>query len=397
MTARFDTIRLEQEAPDRVQISDTRGEPPPPTLKVSMNRLGGYRSDLAIGLTGLDVDAKAELVEAAFWRACPLAPEDFDEVSSRTVYTGKDDPASNEEAVAQWCLTVKDADEQKVGRGVSNAMNELALASIPGFFAARSGGGARAFGVHRAGLVPAGLVPQHVVVLGGDRTVVASAAPEGDVSVAPVPAPPSEVPAGLGRIVSSAFSLEAGLGGFVGVLIQGFRRAAFSNEAGAGSASIAHAAARTNEPVREGMVALLEPFVDTILVCTPTGLVIVVTGAWNDPAAGQGIRMTSAAFATVLPWFPAILSVTATLFAFSTMISWSYYGEQCWARLFGVGSIRIYQLIFLVFVWAGAVFQAKAVVDFGDMMILGMAFPNLVGVILLSGKVKADLDAVLGE
>ena len=209
VTARFDTIRLEQEAPDRVRISDTRGEPPPPTLKVSMNRLGGYRSDLAIGLTGLDVDAKAELVEAAFWRACPLAPEDFDEVSSRTVYTGKDDPASNEEAVAQWCLTVKDADEQKVGRGVSNAMNELALASIPGFFAARSGGGARAFGVHRAGLVPAGLVPQHVVVLGGDRTVVDSAAPEGDVSVEPVPAPPSEVPAGptvpapLGRVVGT--------------------------------------------------------------------------------------------------------------------------------------------------------------------------------------------------
>ena len=105
------------------------------------------------------VVGKAELVEAAFWRACPLAPEDFDEVSSRTVYTGKDDPASNEEAVAQWCLTVKDADEQKVGRGVFNAMNELALASIPGFFAARSGSGARAFGVHRAGLVPAGLVP----------------------------------------------------------------------------------------------------------------------------------------------------------------------------------------------------------------------------------------------
>jgi hypothetical protein len=125
------------------------------------------------------------------------------------VYTGKDDPASNEEAVAQWCLTVKDADEQKVGRGVSNAMNELALASIPGFFAARSGGGARAFGVHRAGLVPAGLVPQHVVVLGGDRTVVDSAAPEGDVAVEPVPAPPSEVPAGptvpapLGRVVGT--------------------------------------------------------------------------------------------------------------------------------------------------------------------------------------------------
>jgi hypothetical protein len=176
-----------------------------------MNRLGGYRSDLAIGLTGLDVDAKAELVEAAFWRACPLTPDDFDEVTSRTVYTGKDDPASNEEAVAQWCLTIKDADEHKVGRGVFNAMNELALASIPGFFAARSGSGARAFGVHRAGLVPAGLVPQHVVVLGGDRTVVDSAAPEASegVTVEPAPAPAAELPTGptvpapIGRLVGT--------------------------------------------------------------------------------------------------------------------------------------------------------------------------------------------------
>ncbi|HJO21990.1 MAG: alanine/glycine:cation symporter family protein [Myxococcota bacterium] len=234
-------------------------------------------------------------------------------------------------------------------------------------------------GIRRIGEVAAGIVPLmcSVYVLSGLTILLLHAA---------------EVPAGLVRIVSSAFSFEAGLGGFVGILIQGFRRAAFSNEAGTGSAAIAHAAARTDEPIREGMVALLEPFVDTLIVCSMTGLVIVVTGAWNDPEAGSGIRMTSSAFATVLPWFPALLSVTATLFAFSTMISWSYYGEQCWAQLFGVGSIRIYQLIFLVFVWAGAVFQAKAVVDFGDMMILGMAFPNLVGVILLSGKVKADLD-----
>jgi AGCS family alanine or glycine:cation symporter len=197
---------------------------------------------------------------------------------------------------------------------------------------------------------------------------------------------------GLGTIVSHAFSFQAGLGGLVGVLIQGFRRAAFSNEAGCGSAPIAHAAARTNEPVREGFVALLEPFVDTLIVCTMTGLVLVVTGAHADPEAGQGIEMTSAAFATVFPWFPTLLSVIATLFAFSTMISWSYYGEQCWARLFGVRSILIYQGIFLLFTWAGAIFEATAVVNFGDMMILGMAFPNLVGVALLSGRVRQDLD-----
>ena len=197
---------------------------------------------------------------------------------------------------------------------------------------------------------------------------------------------------GLATIVTSAFSWQAGAGGFVGVLIQGFRRAAFSNEAGTGSAAIAHSAARTEEPVREGMVALLEPFVDTVIVCAMTGLVLVVTGAYADPNAGEGIKMTSSAFATVFPWFPRVLSVIAVLFAFSTMISWSYYGEQCWVKLFGIGSLLLYKAIFLVFTWTGALFQAKAVVDFGDMMILGMAFPNLVGVVLLSGKVKADLD-----
>jgi AGCS family alanine or glycine:cation symporter len=198
---------------------------------------------------------------------------------------------------------------------------------------------------------------------------------------------------GLGTIVTSAFSLQAGAGGLVGVLIQGFRRAAFSNEAGCGSAPIAHSAARTDEPVREGMVALLEPFVDTLVVCTMTGLILVVTGTYADPEAGEGIMMTSTAFATVFPWFPRMLSLIAVLFAFSTMISWSYYGEQCWVRLFGLRSILIYQAIFLLFVWTGALFQATAVVNFGDMMILGMAFPNLVGVALLSGRIKADLDA----
>jgi AGCS family alanine or glycine:cation symporter len=197
---------------------------------------------------------------------------------------------------------------------------------------------------------------------------------------------------GFGTIVGEAFSWQAGAGGFVGVLIQGFRRAAFSNEAGTGSASIVHSAAQTEEPVREGLVALLEPFIDTIVVCTTTGLVIVVTGAYAAPDAGTGIQMTSWAFASVFPWFPVLLSFVALLFAFSTMISWSYYGEQCWAELFGVRSILVYKGLFLVFVWLGAIFQAGAVIDFGDMMILGMAFPNLVGVLALSGIVKRDLD-----
>ena len=204
------------------------------------------------------------------------------------------------------------------------------------------------------------------------------------------------VPA-LVTIVTAAFTGEAAGGGLVGVLIQGFRRAAFSNEAGCGSASIVHSAARTDEPVREGVVALLEPFIDTIIVCTTTGLVLVVTGAHQAPDAGTGIAMTSWAFATVFPWFPILLSFIAVLFAFSTMISWSYYGEQCWARLFGVRSILAYQVIFLLFVWTGSIFEATAVIDFGDMMILGMAFPNLVGVVMLSGVIRRDLDSYMAR
>ena len=194
------------------------------------------------------------------------------------------------------------------------------------------------------------------------------------------------------HLLHGAFSFEAGLGGFVGVLIQGFRRAAFSNEAGTGSAPIAHSAASTDEPIREGMVALLEPFIDTVVICTTTAIVIVVTGAWNDPAAGEGIEMTAFAFATVFPWFPVVLSLTAILFAFSTMISWSYYGEKCWETLFGRGSTAVYKVLFLAFAAAGTVFHPASVLEFGDLMILGMAFPNILGVVLLSNIVKADLD-----
>jgi AGCS family alanine or glycine:cation symporter len=208
----------------------------------------------------------------------------------------------------------------------------------------------------------------------------------------------SEVPAALGQIVGDAFSFEAGLGGFVGTLVQGFRRAAFSNEAGVGSAAIAHSAARTEEPIREGLVALLEPFIDTIVVCTTTALVIVVTGAWNDPEAGSGITMTASAFATVFPWFPKVLTVIAVLFAFSTMISWSYYGERSWVFLFGGRSLLGYQLLFLAFTFGGVVFQnADVVLNFGDLMILGMAFPNIAGVVLLAGLVKKDLDRYLAR
>jgi AGCS family alanine or glycine:cation symporter len=149
--------------------------------------------------------------------------------------------------------------------------------------------------------------------------------------------------------------------------------------------------------VREGLVALLEPFVDTVIVCHMTGLVLVVTGAYAHPEAGTGIAMTSWAFETVFPWFDLVLFLTAFLFAYSTMISWSYYGEQCWVFLFGLRSIYVYKAAFLLFTWMGAVFTAQAVLDFGDLMILGMAFPNLVGVFLLSGRVGRDLDDYLAR
>ncbi len=204
------------------------------------------------------------------------------------------------------------------------------------------------------------------------------------------------VPSALGLIVRDAFTLQAGIGGLVGTIVQGFRRAAFSNEAGVGSASIAHSAAKTDEPIREGFVALLEPFIDTIVVCTTTALVIIVTDTWNDPDAGQGITMTASAFATVFPWFPKVLMLIAVLFAFSTMISWSYYGERSWKYLFGTRSILAYQLLFLAFTFSGVVFEnADVVLTFGDLMILGMAFPNIAGVVMLSGVIKADLDHYL--
>lgn len=316
----------------------------------------------------------------------------------------------------------------------------------------------------------------------------------------------SHIPMAFGEIVSRAFTPRAGLGGMLGVMVTGIRRAAFSNEAGIGSAAIAHSSARTEEPVREGIVALMGPFIDTIIVCTMTGLVIVITGfykvpdergweidlggatqgqftlRWDDqeseaidvgadPAAIQselrafagletvivtkmnkgyrvtfesnvadvdrmkvlaatpdgpemkvsratriqafdgngpvdekeeelitmmdtddGARLTSRAFGETITWFPYLLAVAVTLFAYSTMISWSYYGERCWTYLFGPRSSLSYKILFLVFVFLGSIVTARNVLEFGDLMILGMAFPNILGVVLLTGIVRRDLD-----
>ena len=194
-------------------------------------------------------------------------------------------------------------------------------------------------------------------------------------------------------IFKGAFAPAAGLGGIIGVLVQGFRRAAFSNEAGVGSASIAHAAAKTNEPVSEGIVALLEPFIDTVVICTMTALVLIITGFHNVQGV-EGAQMTSQAFGSVFSWFPYLLVIAIFLFAFSTMISWSYYGLKSWTFLFGKTKFSeySYKVLFLLFIIIGSSVKLGAVLDFSDMMILAMAFPNIIGLIILSKEIRIDLD-----
>ncbi len=203
------------------------------------------------------------------------------------------------------------------------------------------------------------------------------------------------------QIFNGAFSPEGVAGGAVGVLVQGFRRAAFSNEAGVGSASIAHSAVKTKYAASEGMVALLEPFIDTVVVCTMTALVLVITGNVTSANAGlndaQAILLTSGAFASVISWFPYVLTVAVVLFAFSTMISWSYYGFQGWAYLFGRSKKMeyTYKLIFCVFVVIGAAASLGSVIGFSDAMIFAMMVPNMVGLVILAPKVKDELTKYL--
>jgi AGCS family alanine or glycine:cation symporter len=269
------------------------------------------------------------------------------------------------------------------------------LASLVPFFGTTAG--KFTFGIVLAGLVGA-------VIIGGIKRIGAAAEKIVPLmcgvyvlaGLAILAIHATAVPEALGVILQGAFTGEGVKGGVVGVIIQGFRRAAFSNEAGVGSASIAHSAAATEEPVREGIVSLLEPFIDTIIVCTMTGLVVVVTGAYKVDT-GDGVLMTAHAFRTVFPWFDLVLAFTVLLFAYSTMISWSYYGERCWTYLFGVGSSMVYRVIFLVFVVLGSVLKLGSVLDFSDLMVLGMAFPNILGAVLLSGKVKARLDDYWGR
>jgi len=212
------------------------------------------------------------------------------------------------------------------------------------------------------------------------------------------------IPDAIATIFSEAFNPTAIKGGFLGVLVIGIQRAVFSNEAGIGSAAIVHSAAKTNEPVSEGIVALLEPFVDTVIVCTCTALVVVVTGAYAAPemapavARNAGAQVTLHAFVTGgHAWFAYILYVAVVLFAFSTCISWSYYGERCWAELFGSSTSMIYKFLFLTFTFLGSIVTRGNVLDFSDLMLLGMALPNLLGVFMMSGIIKRQLDDYWGR
>ena len=212
----------------------------------------------------------------------------------------------------------------------------------------------------------------------------------------------SEVPHAIALIFHEAFAPTAAAGGLIGVLVQGFKRAAFSSEAGIGSAAIVHSTACVKYPVRQGMVALYEPFIDTIVICSMTALVIVTTGVYapdgefaNLVASKQGAALTSAAYGTVISWFPIILSFSIVLFAFSTMISWSYYGERSWTYLFGEKYMLTYKLIFISFTVIASVVSASAVLEFSDLLILAMALPNIIGLYILQGDVKTNLDAYL--
>jgi len=208
----------------------------------------------------------------------------------------------------------------------------------------------------------------------------------------------SLIPTAFGLIIDGAFNTSAALGGVVGVLIVGFQRAAFSNEAGVGSAAIAHSAVRTKYPASEGVVALLEPFIDTVVICTMTSLVIIITNIEGrffeyGQEGIQGVELTASAFDSVIPGFSWVLTIAVVLFAVSTMLSWSYYGLQAWKFLFGKGKTVdiIYKILFLIFVIIGSSIGLGAVIDFSDAMIFAMVFPNIIGLILLSPKVRDEL------
>lgn len=203
----------------------------------------------------------------------------------------------------------------------------------------------------------------------------------------------AEIPNAVSLIINGAFNPSGVAGGIIGVLIQGFKRSTFSSEAGVGAASIAHATASTKEPIREGYVALLEPFIDTVVICTITALVIVITGTYQSAEGIDGVALTSRAFASVIWWFPYVLSVAVLMFAISTMISWAYYGSIAWSYLVGESKLLdlAYKVVFCFFTIVGASVSLDAVIAISDSMFFSMAIANIIGLYLLAPGIKRDL------
>jgi AGCS family alanine or glycine:cation symporter len=240
-------------------------------------------------------------------------------------------------------------------------------------------------GIARIGRVTARLVPAMAAVylVAGMAVLVVHA---------------ERLPEAFGAIVHGAFSGDAAYGGVLGALIVGFRRAAFSNEAGLGSAAIAHSAVRTREPLTEGFVALWEPFIDTVVICTMTALVIIVSGEYLH-GGSDGVALTSQAFAGVFSWFPVVLTVAVFLFAYSTMITWGYYGEKAIGFLTGESrwAMHGFKALFLLFTVVGCSMQLDSIVGIADAMLLLMSIPNLIGLYLLMPVVRRELDSYLAR
>jgi len=213
------------------------------------------------------------------------------------------------------------------------------------------------------------------------------------------------IPDAFALIFREAFTPTAVAGGIFGAMVQGFQRAVFSNEAGLGSAGIAHSVARVKYPVRQGLVSLYEPFIDTVVVCTMTALVIILTGTYLGGtevldaaiASKQGAVITSAAFGSVVSWFPTVLGFAIFMFAFSTMISWSYYGERAWVYLFGLKSSIVFKLIFLGFIIIATMVDTGLMVDFSSILFLALAVPNIFGLMIMSGDVRKMLTEYLSK
>jgi AGCS family alanine or glycine:cation symporter len=245
-------------------------------------------------------------------------------------------------------------------------------------------------GIRRIGQVAARIVPFMCVVymIGGITVILMNI---------------QLIPEVFRQIFEGAMSGTAAVGGFAGagvrqVLLQGVRRATFSNEAGLGSAPMAHAAAKTKEPIREGLVAMLGPFVDTILICSTTALVIVSTGAWKNTENLSGVNLTILAFDSGLPGFGKyVVSAGVTLFAYSTMISWSYYGEKCIEYLVGARAITPYRWAYITALFFGCIWTLQPVLDFSDIMFACMIVPNLTGTLLLAMKVRTAMESYMGR